>query len=201
MNASATKGSEGRAPVVEEPLHARVIVGVDGSEPSRVALAWAFTTAERMGAELVVLHAWQFSPISVLAGGPVDVEEYRAAAQRLVDDLATEVLGADAAVRVIRKAVEAPPVSALIEEAGPDDILVLGSRGAGGFRGLLLGSVSTQVAHHAPCPVVVVPPPTRFGTVPSWLSRFDLWRDRGHLHDDVDEREGEESRGQGQDSQ
>lgn len=192
--------------MVEWPLHARVIVGVDGSEPSRVALAWAFATAERIGAELVVLHAWQFSPISALTGGLIDVDEYKAAARRLVDDLATDVLGADAAARVTKRVVEAPPVSALIEEAGPDDLLVLGSRGAGGFRGLLLGSVSNQVAHHAPCPVVVVPPPARCGRVPSWLSRFDRWGGSGGSQgrgsfDAEGEHSGEDSRGQGQDSQ
>jgi nucleotide-binding universal stress UspA family protein len=135
------------------------VVGVDGSEDGRRALRWAVDEARVRGCTLEAVHAWQ-PPF--LAGYPLDplapdTGEVEAAA-RTVMERALEDAGVDAAglarpaERTLRRARPAP---ALLEAAEGADLVVVGSRGAGGFRGLLVGSVSLQVARHAPCPVVV----------------------------------------------
>ena len=98
-----------------------------------------------------------------LGSGGVDVDEFRKLAQAALD---RTLAGAGvAAVRRDGDAVllEGQPADVLCAEAEDADLLVVGSRGLGGFRGLLLGSVSQQCVHHAPCPVVVVPPPSAPG--------------------------------------
>ncbi|WP_208028300.1 universal stress protein [Rhabdothermincola sediminis] len=134
----------------------RVIVGVDGSDGSRAALRWAASEAERWGAPLVAVWAWEFSPLIVATNAPTEIEELsQAVAQRLRETLVEE-LGEDGADRVEAHVVEGTPVRALLDQAGADDLIVVGSRGYGGFKGALLGSVSQQVVHYAPCPVTVV---------------------------------------------
>jgi nucleotide-binding universal stress UspA family protein len=139
----------------------RVIVGVDGSDGSRAALRWAASEAARWGAPLVAVWAWEFSPLIVATNAPTEIEELsQAVAQRLRETLVEE-LGEDAADRVEAHVVEGPPVRALLDQASADDLIVVGSRGYGGLKGALLGSVSQQVVHYAPCPVTVVRAPGR----------------------------------------
>jgi nucleotide-binding universal stress UspA family protein len=137
---------------------AKLVVGVDGSEASRHALQWASEEARLRGARLVVVHAW-FIPAAVAPGlvpVPVDPEEWRLEAEELVARELEETLGAEPGVPVERVVVPGSPAAVLVEAADGADLLVVGSRGRGGFAGLLLGSVSQQAAHHAPCPVVIV---------------------------------------------
>jgi nucleotide-binding universal stress UspA family protein len=142
----------------------RIVVGVDGSEGSRLALAWALDEAKLRRAALVAVHAWMqpYPSQAGIAGTfvvPVDpstVEAARNAAEGLLDSL---VSGATTdGVEVERLLVEGPAAEALVETAKGAELLVVGSRGHGGFTGLLLGSVSQQCAHHAPCPVVIIRP-------------------------------------------
>jgi nucleotide-binding universal stress UspA family protein len=146
-----------------EDHHARVVVGVDGSTGSAEALRWAADDARRRGAALAVVHAWDL-PVELEARGSVlDLDETRervaASAAAFVADHVVEVLGKlealDLAVEAI--AVEGDPVQRLWRVAEGSALLVVGSRGLGGFRGLILGSVSRVSATGAPCPVAVVP--------------------------------------------
>ncbi len=138
---------------------ANVIVGVDGSTPSRVALRWAAAISSARSMRLRVVTAWEY-PASI--GSPVGAAQPLPAAQMDADaeEIARRVVveeldaGADVDIDVGR----GPAGSVLVERAGWPDVatLVIGARGLGGFDGLLLGSVSQQCAEHAPCPVVIV---------------------------------------------
>lgn len=138
----------------------RVVVGVDGSPASRAALRLAAEVAERFGAVLLAVETWEFNPIGALTtGGPTDLDELQRAAEHRLERVVSEELG-DAAAGVERLVAAESPVTVLLREGEKADLLVLGSRGLGGFKGLLVGSVSQQITHHAPCPVLIVPPPT-----------------------------------------
>jgi nucleotide-binding universal stress UspA family protein len=137
----------------------RVIVGVDGSDGSRAALRWAAAEARQWDVPLVAVWAWEFSPLIVATEAPTEIDELsRAVATRLHETLVAE-LGEGGADGVEPLIVEDAPVQAILDAATPDDLIVVGSRGLGGLKGLVLGSVSRQVVHDSPCPVTVVHPP------------------------------------------
>jgi nucleotide-binding universal stress UspA family protein len=134
----------------------RIVVGVDGSNPSRRALRWAADQALRWGATLEAVMSVD-DPLKNMwvphdRSGPGIVETTRKALERT----ARSVLGDSPEVKVELLAIEGPPAKALIEASEGCDLLVVGSRGLGGFAGLVMGSVSLQCVSHAPCPVVVV---------------------------------------------
>jgi nucleotide-binding universal stress UspA family protein len=135
----------------------RIVVGLDGSEGARAALEWALAEARLRNAHLEVVYVWHtpFGPTWGTMG--IDVAEYETAAQRLVDDELASRTQAGEAVPIEAHALHGFPAQVLIERSDGADLLVVGARGAGGFPGLHLGSVSHQVAQHAKCPVVVVP--------------------------------------------
>jgi nucleotide-binding universal stress UspA family protein len=140
-----------------------MVVGVDGSEPSRSAARWAVEEARLRGARLVAVHAWSYMPslpvdsLDPMLASPDFGEALGRDAERFVDE-EVERLRADApGVEIEARAVEGPAAAVLGDVAKGADLLVLGTRGHGGFSGLLLGSVSQQVSHHAPCPLVLVP--------------------------------------------
>ena len=132
----------------------RVVVGVDGSEDAVRALSWAAEEARLRDATLVVVHAWSLPAIAVpYIADPAPIRD---AAGELVE-AALSGAGVDAATEDVQVCVvTGSPAAAVLEMAEHADLVVVGSRGRGGFRGLLLGSVSHQVATHASCPVVVV---------------------------------------------
>ncbi|WP_067967875.1 universal stress protein [Nocardiopsis trehalosi] len=139
----------------------RIVVGVDGSETSRRAVDFAFAQAAVTGTDLVAVCAWQ--PMAAFASsmGPVPPEAFdddavAAAARRTAEAELAEARVRHADVAVELKTVRAHPVVALLEESTPADLVVVGSRGRGGFTGLLLGSVSQSVLHGAHGPVAVV---------------------------------------------
>jgi nucleotide-binding universal stress UspA family protein len=135
----------------------RVVVGVDGSDDSARALRWALVEARVRGAGAAVVHAWH-PPYSLsFAAAAVDFPAFENAASRLLDRLVDAVEPEFRDVTVERVLVAGSPTDALLGAAEDAVVVVVGGRGVGGFRGLLLGSVSQQLAHHAPCPVVVVP--------------------------------------------
>ena len=138
-----------------------IVVGVDGSEGARTALRFALQEARLRGADVRVVAAWH-GPASMYGGelvppDPALVAHLGAVARRAVE-LALEAAG-DLADGIALETVvqEGPAARVLLDAAHDADLLVVGSRGLGGFRGLLLGSVSQQCAHHASCPVVIVP--------------------------------------------
>jgi nucleotide-binding universal stress UspA family protein len=136
----------------------RVVVGVDGSEGARAALQWAVAEADQWGVPLVAVWAWEFSPLIVATDAPVKLQELGAAVEEQLREVLEEELGETRAAAVEMRPVEDAPVRALIDAAEPGDLLVVGSRGYGGIKGALLGSVSRQVVQHAGCPVTVVRP-------------------------------------------
>ena len=141
-----------------------IVVGVDGSEGSRRALEWAYEEAAQRGASLQVVSAWGASPMPPLpeAGTwPPPTDELRSAAKAMVDLVVHDVVGSRSDVDLEATVAEGPPARMLLERARDADMLVVGSRGLGGFGSLMLGSVSTQCAQHATCPTVIVPPPDR----------------------------------------
>lgn len=130
-----------------------VVVGIDGSDGGRRALQWAAEEARLRGARLRAVHVWSYLDQAGEAFDPTYGEDDA----RQFLDAAVAGLGPEAGgLDIERTAVCDLPARGLLDSAGDADLLVVGARGMGGFRGLLLGSVSQQVAQHAPCPVVIV---------------------------------------------
>jgi nucleotide-binding universal stress UspA family protein len=140
----------------------RIVVGVDGSDGSRAALAWAVDEAKLRNAQVVAVIAWE-SPV-VTAGPavpvppPVPDDTYEQAARAAVDDAVQAVLGNEAPVPIEPAPRFGPPGPVLCEEANGAALLVVGASGHGALVGMLLGSISEYCTHHAPCPVVLVRP-------------------------------------------
>ena len=139
---------------------ARIVVGIDGSDHSKKALRWALDEARLRGASLHVVYAWML-PVYATGYGfaPGDLFDPKVisdGATEQLDKAVAEVVGDATDVKVERKTVEGMAAQVLVEEAAGADLLVVGSRGHGGFAGLLLGSVSQQAAQHASCPVVII---------------------------------------------
>jgi nucleotide-binding universal stress UspA family protein len=151
--ADAAASTSGDASSVGE-----IVVGVDGSEASREALRWSAEEARLRRTTLRAVYAWVAPAVSVHGYVPpelLDPEPQRQAAQARLDGFVKEVVGEPPGMRVERVVVEGPAARVLVDAADGAALLVVGSRGHGGFAGLLLGSVSQQCAQHAPCPVIV----------------------------------------------
>jgi nucleotide-binding universal stress UspA family protein len=142
------------------PVPPRIVVGVDGSENSMDALEWAVREARQTGAVVEVVSAWIY-PAPLVAPMLFGMAEYAAAGASHAEQAVRRA--GEVAPDVVVKAtvIEMPPAQALLEAGRGADLLVVGSRGLGGFKGLFLGSVSQQCALHAPCPVLIVPPAMR----------------------------------------
>ena len=143
-------------------MGARVVVGIDGSETARKAARWAAREAKLRGTKLVLVSAWEI-PISSYAFGNgvagIPGEMQKALAAGAEDDLAAALEEARAEapdVEMETLAAEGHAANLLLDFSRGAELLVVGSRGLGGFHELLLGSVSQQCAHHATCPVVIV---------------------------------------------
>jgi nucleotide-binding universal stress UspA family protein len=137
----------------------KIVVGVDGSPGSRAALRWAHHEAQLRTATLEVVTVWQFPMMTSLPafGAMPPPEDLSGDAERmLLQTLSEEGVTSSHDVPVTTVVAEGAAAPALIEAAADADLLVIGSRGHGGFTGLLLGSVSQQCVSHASCPVVVV---------------------------------------------
>jgi nucleotide-binding universal stress UspA family protein len=159
MEAVATVSGESQPPAV--------VVGVDGSASSNEALRWAVTEARLRKAPLRALHAWIYlhALVPPLVGYPYTREiepavlDAAAAGQQGAEanlDQALATVGDLDDIEITRLIVQDSPAQALIGAVFAQDLLVVGSRGHGGFAGLLLGSVSQQCTQHAPCPAVIV---------------------------------------------
>lgn len=143
----------------------KIVVGIEGSGGAKAALKWAIQEAKFRHATIVVATAFSPSWVPVSPDFtyiPVDNFNVEDEVGRMQEQIAQEVLeevGADkASIKYVRKKGSPADTLIAIAEAEDADMLVVGSRGRGGVRGLLLGSVSHQIAHHGSCPVVIVRP-------------------------------------------
>jgi nucleotide-binding universal stress UspA family protein len=150
---------------------ATVVVGIDGSAGAAEALRWAVAEARLRKARLRIVHAWTYGYAGMPLAGfgamggfdsysppEIDSNDLQRAAEELLERAIGEVRGIEA-IEIERHVVEGGAAQVLIAVAVGADLLVVGSRGHGGFVGLMLGSVSHQCVSHAPCPVVVVRSP------------------------------------------
>ncbi len=138
----------------------KIVVGVDGSPGSRTALVWAVEQAKESHAEVIVVFAFSFELAWIDVGSDYQgawIQNATERAQQELHRIIAETLPDPPPVTVHGLVVEGEPAAVLVEIARNADVLVVGTRGRGGFAGLLLGSVSQRCAEHAPCPVVVVP--------------------------------------------
>ncbi len=144
-------------------MNHRTVVGIDDSEGSRAALRWALRNAHSTGSAVVVVHAYESSIAWIDVGSKEaprmaehDREHAETAAHRIVEETLDAVDSDLRSVPVTVLAILGDPSKALLDAAQDADLLVVGSRGRGGFAGVLLGSVSQRAAQHAQCPVVIV---------------------------------------------
>ena len=133
----------------------RIVVGIDGSPSSAQALRWAVGLARFTGDEVHAVIGW--APPTSYGWGPVveDIDWQENARSVLAQSVKGALGGADAD-HVRQDVVRGHPAQVLVDAAADADLLVVGSRGHGGFAGMLLGSVSQHVAAHAHCPVAVI---------------------------------------------
>ncbi|MEU8520772.1 universal stress protein [Streptomyces sp. NPDC048577] len=135
----------------------RIVVGVDGSERSIRALKWAAAQAALTGDALQAVIGWEYpaSWATLMPGVPPEFDPERLAKQ-ILDESLERALAPDVTASVTRTVVGGNPSQALIDQSRGASLLVVGDRGHSGFAAAVLGSVSTNVSQHAPCPVVVV---------------------------------------------
>jgi nucleotide-binding universal stress UspA family protein len=159
---SSERGKSNRAPAV--------VVGVDGSAGAKVALRWALGEGRLRNWPVRAVHAWTFGYIGgSVEGYPywggslgsytslgLDLNDLHRAAEDLLERALASAGNETEGVEIERQVVQGAAAEVLVGAAAPGDLLVVGSRGHGGFAGLLLGSVSQQCIHRALCPVVVV---------------------------------------------
>ena len=147
MNETSTPATNGR-----------IVVGIDGSDASKDALRWAYRQAAVTGSELVAVAVWSYVTMSypavsgyVPTVGDLDLE---ADTKLMLEQTVKEVLDSSPGIRLV--VTEGHPADVLVRFSEAADLVVLGSRGHGGFVGALIGSVSQHVVAHAECPVVVI---------------------------------------------
>ena len=141
-----------------------IVVGVDGSEGSAAALEFAAGEAAFRGARLRIVSAWQI-PVGAYGNAfappldPTTLDAFRVRAEQVADDALAAVKKLQPSLEAEATTVQGQPADVLLEHGAEAKLIVVGRRGLGGFRSLLLGSVSQQVVQHATCPVVVVNQP------------------------------------------
>jgi nucleotide-binding universal stress UspA family protein len=132
----------------------RIVVGVDGSSSATRALQWAARQAEVTGAELHVVGAWNWAATyGYVPTGEFDWEQETSS---MLDEAIGKAVSAGDGVHLRKYVTQGHPAQVLLDASEGADLLVVGSRGHGGFTGMLLGSVSQYLVTHARCPVVVV---------------------------------------------
>ncbi len=138
-----------------ERTRGRIVVGVDGSAPSKVALRWAARIAPVISGDIQAVIVWEY-PVSY--GWATVPEDWRPDldASKVLEETLDDVFGANWPSGLVTTVREGHASAVLLNASKNADMLVVGSRGHGGFAGLLLGSVSAACAEHAHCPVLVV---------------------------------------------
>jgi nucleotide-binding universal stress UspA family protein len=145
-----------------------IVVGVDGSEGGAAALEFAAGEAALRKAPLRIVVAWE-PPVTTDRSGlaplldPATLDAFRAGAERVADDASATAKKLHASLEVEALAAAGQPADVVLAQGAAAELIVVGRRGLGGFKSLLVGSVSQQVVHHATCPVVVVNEPRTTG--------------------------------------
>lgn len=146
--------SSAAAPSDTDTRPRRLLVGVDGSDGSVLALRRAAAIAAAMGGSVRVVTCWTY-PVLVTAEEAIPFDLLEQGAEEAQNEALTAAFGADRPERLETAIVQGGASRVLVEESRNADLVVVGSRGHGGFAGLLLGSVSTACAEHAHCDVLV----------------------------------------------
>lgn len=132
----------------------RIVVGADGSDASLAALEWALQEARLRDGQVHIVTAWHYPVIGDAAGRAEDHEAFAGSARQAHADALRRA--SRGGVAVTGEVTEGHPAEVLLKASAGADLLVVGSRGHGGFAGMLLGSVSSHAVHQASCPVLVV---------------------------------------------
>jgi nucleotide-binding universal stress UspA family protein len=135
---------------------ATIVVGVDGSDYSKDALRWAARQAELTGAAVDAITAWELPAFSGWAPADAEDLDFPRFAEQTLAQTVDEVFGPDRPTWLRTRVVAGHAAQVLVDASAGADLLVVGSRGHGGFADALLGSVSTYCVHHAHCPVLVI---------------------------------------------
>lgn len=142
------------APTNDEQQH-RIVVGVDGSASSKTALAWAVEQANLTGATVQAVTAWEY-PISYGYAAPPVNGDWEELAEKVLTEAIAEVATLPGTAPIQHRVIRGNAARVLLDASAGADMLVVGSRGHGGFVEALLGSTSQHCVHHATCPVVVI---------------------------------------------
>lgn len=142
----------------QAPADAPVVVGIDGSPTSEAALAFAFDAAAARYSPLVAVHTWNDYVLDAAVSPLLDWDAIESDEHQLLAERLAGWGEKYPDIEVRRVVARDRPAHALLEQSAGAQLLVVGSRGRGGFTGLLLGSVSHAVLHHSPCPVAIVRP-------------------------------------------
>lgn len=143
---------------METILVETILVGIDDSANAREALRWALDHA-RPDDEIVAVHTWDLPPAGGFDATFLEPAPFEEGARLTAGDIVADVV-AEAGVdpdRVTVRVLRGTSARTLLDEARSADLLVVGARGHGGFVGLILGSVTSSLVNHSPCPIVVVP--------------------------------------------
>ena len=136
-----------------------ILVGVDGSDNSVLALKWALREAKLRGDRVEVLHGWHFPYVADPTGlTPYPIDTISESAEAVLHDVLAACASDAEGVEVTSRVVQTAGAEFLVTASADADLLVVGRRGHGGFLTLVMGSVAQQVAAHAHCPVVIVGP-------------------------------------------
>lgn len=149
----------GRTPTDAPPATGAVVVGVDGTPASQPAVGFAVQEAALRGTELIAVHSWTDALIGTAADASRSESDATIQQQRadtVLDEPLARWTQRYPDVPVVREVVRERPTQALLRRSRTAQLVVVGSRGLGGFRGLVLGSTSHHLLHHAACPVAVV---------------------------------------------
>jgi nucleotide-binding universal stress UspA family protein len=134
----------------------RIVVGVDGSAPSKAALAWAVSQARLTGATVEAIIAWEYPMTFGYPALEALTVDFRGIAGQVLARTIAQVAVPGQPVTITSTVSEGNAARVLLDAAAEADLLVVGSRGHGGFVGALLGSVGQHCVHYATCPVVVI---------------------------------------------
>ena len=134
----------------------RIVVGVDGSDSSKAALAWAVKQARYTGAAVEAVTAWEFGLTYGFPPSAAFDVDYAGIAADVVADAVAGVSSPGEPVKIRSVVAEGHAAQVLLDASEGAELLVVGSRGRGGFTGALLGSTSQHCAQHATCPIMVI---------------------------------------------